>query len=114
MRAVFVPLSRLHKDLDLTGKANTILLAAGNGERVLKRSFTLADLGLKLRTLDEREEISVESDGALISDALARSAHLTASNLLLNDAPVFTYLANRIRLGDREMKIEVRLGKTLP
>ena len=65
VRAVFVSLRRLQKDLDLAGKANTILLSQPGGEQILKRSFTLADLGIKLRTLDQRQEISMESDAAL-------------------------------------------------
>src|SRR5262249_54073438 len=103
VRAAFVPLRRLQKDLDLTGKANTILLAAWNGEQALKSSFTLADLGIKLRTLDERRGIAVESDGALIGDTMANAAQSAAKGLGMGATPVFTYLANTIRLGDREI-----------
>ena len=103
VRAAFVPLRRLQKDLDLAGKANMILLAAGSGEPALKRSFTLADLGLKIRTLDERRGISIESDGALIGDSLAGAVRSAAASLGMGAAPIFTYLANTIRLGDREI-----------
>jgi putative ABC transport system permease protein len=103
VRAVFVSLRRLQKDLDLTAKANTILLSQPGGEPILKRSFSLADLGIKLRTLNERQAISMESDAALISDSLAASAQSAAAALGMNATPVFTYLANTIRLRDREI-----------
>jgi hypothetical protein len=103
VRAAFVPLQRLQRDLELPGKANTILLAGGGGAEALKRSFTLADLGLELRTLDERGSISVESDGALISDPLAAAVESAAKSMGMTAVPVFTYLANTIRAGGREI-----------
>ena len=103
VRAVFVPLRRLQKDLDLTNKANTILLSGPLDQQALKRSFELADLGIKLRTLEAQQAISLESDGALISDAIAAEAQSTAAALGMSATPVFTYLANTIRLGDREI-----------
>jgi hypothetical protein len=103
VRAVFVPLSRLQKELELPGKANTILLSAPGGEPILKRSFALADLGIKLRTLEPQQAISMESDGALIADGLAAAAQSAASSLGMSAMPVFTYLANTIRAGDREI-----------
>src|SRR4029077_6803802 len=79
VRAVFVPLSRLQKNLDLTTKANTILLSGPGGEQTLKRSFAPADLGIKLRTLEAQQAISMESDAALIGDTLTASAQSAAT-----------------------------------
>src|SRR5262249_32887022 len=93
IRAVFVSLRRRQRDLELAGKANTILLSQPGGEEILKRSFTLADLGIKLRALDERQAMAMESDGALIGDALAARAREAAAALKMTAAPVFTYLA---------------------
>jgi ABC-type antimicrobial peptide transport system permease subunit len=112
VRAVFVPLSRLQRELELTGRANTILLGQPGGEPILKRAFTLADLGIKLRTLDERQAISMESDGALISDALAASAQSAAASLGMNAAPLFTYLANTIRLGGHQIPYSLVTAET--
>src|SRR5579863_5831677 len=39
VRAVFVPLSRLQRELELTGKANTILLSQPGAAPILRRSF---------------------------------------------------------------------------
>ncbi len=103
VRAAFVPLSRLQRELDLKGKANTILLGQAGGEALLRRSFSLADLGIKLRNIEERQAISMESDGALISDTMAASAQSAAASLGMSAAPLFTYLANTIRLGDHQI-----------
>jgi putative ABC transport system permease protein len=97
VRAVFVPLARLQRELELAGKANTILLARAADQDALKRSFTLADVGLKLRGN------SLESDAALIGDPLASAAQSAASGLGMTATPVLMYLANTIRVGDREI-----------
>src|SRR5262245_13642681 len=70
VRAVFVELKKLQKNLEQDGKTNVILLAAKNAgsqsaqiaAEVLKEKFTPADLGLKLRTLEQERTISLESD----------------------------------------------------
>ncbi|HSW50602.1 MAG TPA: hypothetical protein VLH09_10525, partial [Bryobacteraceae bacterium] len=49
VRAVYVPLDRLQRDLDQPGKVNTILAADTGGlEQALQARYTLADLGLRL------------------------------------------------------------------
>jgi ABC-type antimicrobial peptide transport system permease subunit len=102
VRAVYVPLARLQRDLNQTGRVNTILAAGTPGiERILKERYTLADLGLKLRVLDQPGCLSLESDSAIISDTLAAVASSTAASLGLRTQPVLTYLANSIRAGDR-------------
>jgi len=57
----------------------------------------LADVGLKIRGG------ALESDAALISDQVAQTAQSVAKDLGVKAAPVFTYLANAIRIGDREI-----------
>jgi ABC-type lipoprotein release transport system permease subunit len=102
LRAVYVPLARLQKDLDQRNKVNTILLAnAADVERTLKERYALADLGLRLRVLKKPACLSIESDSALISDALATAVSSTAESLDLRTQPVLTYLANSIRTGAR-------------
>jgi ABC-type lipoprotein release transport system permease subunit len=114
VRAVFVPLQRLQKSLEQGSKVNTILLSAkdaGNDRpsasplagKILKEAFTLADVGLKLRVLETPHAISLESDSALINDALAETARAAAGKLSLRAAPILTYLANTIRFGEREI-----------
>jgi putative ABC transport system permease protein len=112
VRAVLVPLARLQQDLDQKGKVNTLLVAnglasSGSIERNLKDCYTLEDLGLRLRILEKQRCLSLETDSALISDALAETASATAKSLGLRTEPVLTYLANRIRVGGREIPYSV-------
>ena len=119
VRAVFVPLALLQKELEQEGKANALLVserasgsdsqsgrAATTGallERILKEQITLEDLGIRLRLLEEARSISLESESALLNDSLAAVANKTAADLNIRAAPVFSYLANSIRSGEREI-----------
>jgi putative ABC transport system permease protein len=116
VRAVFVELKKLQKNLEQDGKANALLLSAKNdqsrrtAEAMLKDKFALADLGLKLRALGDQQAISLESDSALISDALADRAKAAAAKLNLPTASFLTYLANTISAGDREIPYSLVTG----
>ena len=112
VRAAIVPLTRLQSDLDQKGKANTILVAnqaasLGLIERTLKDRYALEDVGVRLRILERQHCLSLESDSALISDALADAASTTAKSLGLRVEPVLTYLANNIQVGSREVPYSV-------
>jgi putative ABC transport system permease protein len=99
LKAVYVPLSRLQRDLEQLGKVNTILLGLGHqsAEQTLKARCTLSDFGLSLRPLSDTT-LSLESDSAIIPDAAAEVAQATAGSLGLPVQPVLTYLANSIAL----------------
>ncbi|HEY3579841.1 MAG TPA: FtsX-like permease family protein, partial [Pyrinomonadaceae bacterium] len=114
VRAIFVSLSFLQKELDQEGKVNTILVAERSSldqnerQRVsvtlaslLKDKATLEDLGLKLRVLEQQQAIALESDSNIISDAVAQAAQKSASATSLNATPILSYLANSISFGDR-------------
>src|SRR6266851_8309 len=107
VRAIFVPLGRLARDLGQPGRVNTILVAGESAappvETRLHDRFKLEDLGLTVRTLDVRRGVSFESSGGILSDALADAALATARKLGLRTEPVYTYLANTIRVGSREI-----------
>lgn len=111
VRAVFVELKKLQKNLEQDGKANVILLAAKSAgdqsarlvEQILKDKYSLADLGLKLRALEQQQTISLESDSAVIKDTLADAVYRLPNRAHLKTTPVLTYLANTIRLGAREI-----------
>ncbi|HUJ24299.1 MAG TPA: hypothetical protein VLX58_22340, partial [Bryobacteraceae bacterium] len=102
VEAIFVPLRRLERDLDQAGKVNTILVSgerrAAPVEKTVRERYSLADLGLKLRKLDGKDVISLESAGAVLSDAVASAVLATAQKLNLHPEPVYTYLANMIRV----------------
>ncbi len=111
VRAVYVPLARLQRDLNQPGKVNTILVGRTSGavalQQRLKQRYTLADVGLRLRTLEKPGCLSLESVSALIGDAVAAAAFSAARSLGVRAQPVLTYLANAIRVGKREIPYSV-------
>lgn len=104
VRAVFVPLRFLQRELDQEAKINTILVNAplNQTEALLRDKATLEDLGLKLRTLDNGD-LSLESNSNLIGDNVAAAADESARALALSTLPVLSYLANNISAGDRSI-----------
>ncbi|MCI0662322.1 MAG: FtsX-like permease family protein [Acidobacteria bacterium] len=111
VRALFVSLRRLQRDLGQMNRINTILLSAKiadersaqSAESILKEKFTLSDLGLKLRNLPEQKVILLESDSAVITDQVAEKVKATAVSLNHRVLPVLTYLANTIRIGEKSV-----------
>jgi len=107
VRAIFVPLSRLARELGQSGKVNTILISGGSSapvlEKILRERYSLEDLGVTLRPVDAQKSLAVESSSAMLSDRLADAAIHSAQALALSVEPVYTYLANTIRTGSREI-----------
>lgn len=122
VRALFMPLRRLQRNLDQDGKANVLLLAAkqadgqmvGAAEQILKDKFTLADLGLKLRVLEAQQAVALESDAALISDVIVEKAKAAANNVQADARSFLTYLANTIRIGQREIPYSLVTALEIP
>lgn len=116
-RSVFVSLRRLQRELDQEGRVNTVLLKTGDNpleadvstnarelavaEAAVRGTINLEDLGLRVVTLPARNAIAVESATGLISDATALVISDVANELGLRVQPVMTYLANKLRFGDR-------------
>ncbi|HYG12061.1 MAG TPA: ABC transporter permease [Pyrinomonadaceae bacterium] len=118
VRAVFVPLGRVQKDAEQEGRVNTILLSTKAGgetaeadgtsqsaalTRMLRETFTLADLGVKVRVLDAPHALSLETESAVVSDTLRRHGEETAQSLGLDASAIYSYLANSIRAGGKEI-----------
>ena len=89
LRAVYVPISRLQRDLAEPGRVNTILTRTPPN---LKQHYQLEDLGLHVR------DGVLNSDSGMIPDAIAAAA---------GGEPVLTYLANSMRIGSREIPYSV-------
>src|SRR5215469_4062769 len=114
VRAIFVSLSRLQKDLEQPRAANVILVkeneASGGGSsgraarmrEILGDICKLEDLGIKVRALDGQRGIALESDRGMISDSLYSDAKTGADQSGLRLEPILSYLANSIRIGPRE------------
>jgi putative ABC transport system permease protein len=123
MRAVFVPLRLLQKELEQEGKVNTLLVSgkavkeeSGTPatqeknillQKILKEKISLEDMGIRLRALPEQGQIALETQSAIINDALAETARQTAAPLNLRVNPVSSYLANTIRAGQRELPYSI-------
>jgi putative ABC transport system permease protein len=120
VRAVFVPLGRLQSALEREGRVNTILISRRNWaendaqdasrqllERLVRETARLEDLGLTLRALTNHRSLTLESDSAAISDALATTGRATAAAQGMLAMPVLSYLANAIRLDDRRIPYSV-------
>ena len=80
-RAVFVRLGRMQRDLEIDRQANTMLLGTGGGgeetdtaaavatiETALRSQTPLEDLGVRVRVLEGRGQLVVESAAGLLSD----------------------------------------------
>jgi ABC-type lipoprotein release transport system permease subunit len=108
VRAVFVPLSRLQQDLSVPERVNAMLASGRAGaardlEQSIRRSFQLEDVGINIKALDDRRGVSIGADAGLLDDtrvAAVRQAYTASS---LRAEPMLTYLANSMRVGDREV-----------
>ena len=109
--AAFVSLGQLQDELALGDRANALLVSTAAGPTtdagplasLVRRHATLDDVGLRLRVLDRQRVLSLEAEGGLIDDARAEAARSAADALGARARPVFTYLVDTIRLGDREI-----------
>jgi ABC-type lipoprotein release transport system permease subunit len=119
VRAAFVSLARLQKDLGQAGRVNLLLLsgapegAAGPKavRDALPSALTGEDLGLRVEVLGTRSgmeagssdpaSLLVEATGGLIADATATAIEAAATRESLTATPVFTWLANRLTVSGR-------------
>ena len=117
VRAVFAPLRRLQRDLGAARQVNTILVSepadATATERALRKAVTLEDLGVKVHVADDRSALSVETTAGVISEPLEQAVRNAGTALALTARPVFTYLANSIRIRDREVPYSLVSGVDL-
>jgi len=106
VRAVFVSLSFLQKELEQEGKVNSILVAERHTNAPLQQSLdmstTVEDLGLNIRTINQ-QSLSLESSSKIINDYVAVAANKAASELSLKTVPVLSYLANSISSDKRSI-----------
>ncbi len=106
VRAVFAPLRRIQRDLAIGGTVNTVLLASApeaSVEAAARAALTLEDLGVKVSTAAEPPSVVVEGAMGILSEPLEAAARKAALARRLETLPVFTYLANTIRSGDRQI-----------
>ena len=97
--AIYVPMSRLQRDLSLDKRANTLLIK-GVGDHFAIETPSLDDLGLRQRAVGENET-AIESNAGVITDELAQQIAKAAGNRSIKR--VLTYVANSIKIGNREI-----------
>jgi putative ABC transport system permease protein len=108
--AVYVPISRLQRDLSLGDRANTLLVkgvgsifsSADFLDNSMKSALTLDDLGLSTRS-GPGDVTVVESRAGFITDVLATRIAEIAAQTGRSVSRTLTYVANSIRIGDREI-----------
>lgn len=108
--AIYVPLARLQRDLSLGDRANALLVKEAGAafpatafvEQQLTRAVALDDLGLTTRPGPDGVTV-VESRAGFITDALASRVAAIAAHSTRSVTPTLTYVANSIRIGDREI-----------
>ncbi len=110
--AVFVPLARLQQDLGIQGRVNTLLVSSGLSppadaaaalQTLVRREADLDDLGYLVETADSPGVLVVGSAAGLLDDAHAKAAMGALEGTGMQAGALFTYLANSIRIGDREV-----------
>jgi putative ABC transport system permease protein len=111
VRAVFVPLARLQAELEVGERVNTLVasvLPSSPGtvvemDRLLREHVAIADVGLKLVPLGDRQAVSVESDAGLLDEPQAAAVRSALDGTALETMPVLTYVANSMAIGDRRV-----------
>ena len=117
VRAVFAPLRRLQRDLAVTDRVNTILVGAadsgGSGRSALRDAVTLDDLSVTVSAVAGGQAVIVESAGGIANEALEQAVLGAARDLGHPTMPLFTYLANTLRVRDRQVPYSLVAGITL-
>jgi ABC-type antimicrobial peptide transport system permease subunit len=129
VRAVFVPLALLQRELDLPARVNVLLAARGSAglpasggaealtaadvRRAVTAHASLDDLGVRVRTVAPPHVAVIESAAGFLNDPLAEAALATAAAHGLEALPVLGYLATSIRRGDRAIPYSVVSGLDL-
>jgi putative ABC transport system permease protein len=110
-RNAFVPLATLQKDLARVGRVNTLLVGGTPAARdyvlqdLCQRCADLADVGLTLRTSEQHDYASLESDAFLLPPPVEAAARAASEALGLHAAGILTYLANTVAVESRPSAI---------
>ncbi len=130
VRAIFLSLSRLQRELEVPGHVNTIVAALRansdpdpSGEtraaalagllEGLRRRATLEDIGIRVRALPALRMLSVESPAGLLDQRQEDAARQAIGAAGLGPRPLFTYLANTLAVAGREVPYSLVTGLEL-
>ncbi len=112
--AVFVPLARLRDELEVGERVNTVLVSRVKGQfaapsaltEILKAVARPEDVGFTLRASDDGKDVIVGSSAGLLDDPQAAATRKAVPA----GREVFTYLANTMRVGGREVPYSLVTG----
>ncbi|HET9360603.1 MAG TPA: FtsX-like permease family protein [Vicinamibacterales bacterium] len=107
--AAFVPLLRLQQELDIEGFVNTVLVATGLSppegpadlEALVRHRAQLDDVGFLVKDVAARGIFVLGSSGGILDEPHSAAAMKALGGMRAQQ--VFTYLANNIRVGAREV-----------
>ena len=113
--AIYVSLPRLQRDLAIDDRVNALLLALNDRpddliSQVIAPAADLDDFGLRVRQSPDGRTI-VESRAGLLTDDLAAGIRAVAGDNGLQSEGVLAYVANSLRVGDREVPYSVVAAK---
>jgi putative ABC transport system permease protein len=118
VRAIFAPIRRIQRDLGVEGQVNTLLVRgeqefrSSGGQEAgasldidgsLRSVLALEDLGATVTVTGEPPVLALEGPSGIIGAALESAALKAGEGIGARPMPVFTYLANTIRRGDRQV-----------
>jgi ABC-type lipoprotein release transport system permease subunit len=112
VRAVFVPLSRLQQDLSVEERVNTLLVSAKDAdqdassaiEQAVRASAQLEDVGVNTKAITTGgPALSIGADAGLLDAKRAAAVMKALEGSGWRAQPMFAYLANTLRVGDREI-----------
>ena len=109
VRAVFLPVALVQRELGVESRVNALLVSGLQNtsalESLIRTHATLEDLGLRLRVLPE--SIALESASGLLDNSTADAMLAVAAESGARAQRFFTYLANTLRIGNREVPYSV-------
>ena len=103
VRALFAPLRRIQRDLAVLDQVNTVLVSGTGSLDALRSTLKPEDIGVRVGVMSPGPPVAVESASGIISEELERAALQASKELGFTPVPMFTYLANGIRKGDRQV-----------
>ena len=103
-RAIFAPLRRIQRDLGVEDRVNTVLMAGlsdQNAASAARGALSLEDLGINVRLSADRTDLIVDAGSGILTEPVETAVIASGKAVGLEAVPVFTYLANTMRVGDR-------------
>jgi putative ABC transport system permease protein len=116
VRAVFMAMSRLQRDLDQAGRVNALLVDGGSAvvdgsllSRALDDTISGDDIGLRVETRPDGS-VLVESSAGLIADPVATAVEAIAARLSVGRTEVLSWMANTMSSGGRSIPYSLVAG----